>query len=148
MEDDSFGFQIGLQNQPMTKRGMLSISSAVFDPLGFVSPFIVKAKLLFQQLCKLGCGWDENMPKEIEQQWALWVENLPYVQELTIPRCIKPLQANIYEAEFHHLANASEAASGTVSYIRFYSEVGHIHTSLLASKSLLAPIKSISIPRL
>ena len=91
VEDDSFGFQIGLQNQPMTKRGMLSISSAVFDPLGFVSPFIVKAKLLFQQLCKLGCGWDENMPKEIEQQWALWVENLPYVQELTIPRCIKPL---------------------------------------------------------
>lgn len=36
---------------PATKRSILKLSDKVFDPLGFVSPFIVKVKILLQELC-------------------------------------------------------------------------------------------------
>ena len=33
---------------PETKRGILSMVSSIFDPMGLISPNIVKAKLLIQ----------------------------------------------------------------------------------------------------
>jgi hypothetical protein len=36
---------------PMTKRSFLKWSSKIFDPLGFLTPFTIKLKLLFQELC-------------------------------------------------------------------------------------------------
>ena len=36
---------------PMTKRSVLKVSAKIFDPLGLLSPFIVKLKLLFRELC-------------------------------------------------------------------------------------------------
>ena len=37
---DQFGFSIVVRDRPMTRRGTLSVVSLVFDPLGFVAPFI------------------------------------------------------------------------------------------------------------
>ena len=33
---------------PLTKRGMVSVEYSLFDPLGFIAPYIMKAKLLLQ----------------------------------------------------------------------------------------------------
>ena len=44
---------------------MLSILSSVFDPLGYAAPVILVAKLLFQELCRLKCNWDEAMADNI-----------------------------------------------------------------------------------
>ena len=37
---------------PETKRGILSMLSSIFDPMGLISPIIVKAKLLIQEIDK------------------------------------------------------------------------------------------------
>ena len=41
---------------PMTKRNVLKKIAAVFDPLGFISPFIMVAKVILQELWS--CGYD------------------------------------------------------------------------------------------
>jgi len=35
---------------PVTKRNVLRKAATVFDPLGFVGPFVIKAKILLQEL--------------------------------------------------------------------------------------------------
>ena len=48
----------------LTRRVILSIYSQVFDPLGFIQPFILRPKLLIQELSHLKLGWDDIVPNE------------------------------------------------------------------------------------
>ena len=53
-EDNVFFFELSnkiLNNDdPETKRSLLSLTSKVFDPMGLLEPFIIRAKILFQEL--------------------------------------------------------------------------------------------------
>ena len=64
VETDCFGFKLHLQDKPATRRGILSIASSLYDPLGFVAPFVLPAKILLQKLCRDGQGWDEPIRAE------------------------------------------------------------------------------------
>lgn len=55
---------------------MLSIISSVYDPIGFLAPFTLPAKIMLQELCRRRCGWDDKMPKNIEVKWKIWLEDL------------------------------------------------------------------------
>ena len=48
---DSFKFEVHLPNHPVTIRGMLSCVPSLYDSLGFVSPILLPAKQLLQELC-------------------------------------------------------------------------------------------------
>ena len=39
------------QEVQATKRNIISVSSKIYDPIGFISPVTVNLKLLFQELC-------------------------------------------------------------------------------------------------
>lgn len=54
VESDLFKFSIDLKDKPVTRRGILSVTSSVYDPLGFLAPTIMPAKMLMQQPCKEG----------------------------------------------------------------------------------------------
>ncbi|XP_034057992.1 uncharacterized protein LOC117536983 [Gymnodraco acuticeps] len=43
-ETDSFHFKFTPQDKPLTRRGILSVVSSIFDPLGMLSPVILPAK--------------------------------------------------------------------------------------------------------
>ena len=46
---------------PPTKRSLLRISAKIFDPLGFISPVTIAAKMLFQQVCAHKSDWDQPL---------------------------------------------------------------------------------------
>jgi hypothetical protein len=48
-----------------TRREILSFVASVYDPLGLVAPVVLPAKRMLQELWPSGCGWDEELPKEI-----------------------------------------------------------------------------------
>ena len=61
---DTFRFSIVVKDRPPTRRGILSIVSSVYDPLGFVAPFVLQAKTLLRDLCRKNFGWDDQIPEK------------------------------------------------------------------------------------
>ena len=65
VEDDAFVWEVDrdtldqMQGKAATRRGILSVVSSLFDPLGIIAPYIMKAKLLLQELCQKKLKWDE-----------------------------------------------------------------------------------------
>ncbi|KAI2645663.1 Cold shock protein 1 [Labeo rohita] len=53
-ESDTFKFKIVVKERPFTRRGILSVISAIYDPLGFLAPVVLSAKRILQDLCREG----------------------------------------------------------------------------------------------
>ena len=51
VENDTLGFKVNLKEKPLTRRGVLSVLSSIYDPLAFGTPFLPKAKQIIQKLC-------------------------------------------------------------------------------------------------
>lgn len=121
-----------IQQKPVTRRGMLSVASSVYDPLGFVVPVVLSAKILLQELCRRKYGWDETVPQDILQQWLRWLEDLDMLSEFKVDWCIKPKGfGQLRHAHLHHFADASETGYGAVTYLRMLNDVNDIHVAFL-----------------
>ena len=71
---------------PDTKRGILSATSSVFDHLGFAAPYVIKAKLIVQELWRCQTDWDEELPDEILRSWRGWKDGLKSSQITAVAR--------------------------------------------------------------
>ncbi|XP_060799417.1 uncharacterized protein LOC132901020 [Neoarius graeffei] len=149
VDSDSFQFNTNLNQKPHTRRGILSVVSSVFDPLGFLAPLILPAKQLLQELCQAGYGWDEPLPQGISKRWMEWTSSLELVKGFTVPRCLKPEGFGVTRCvELHHFADASESGYGSVSYIRQVNRKHVVHVTFVLGKSRVLPLKKITVPRL
>ena len=148
LQRDKFAIQVNIRNKPATKRGLLSTISSVYDPLGFVSPYLIRAKMIFQEECRRKMGWDEPLEKANLRSWENWQEDLKYLANFQIPRCYKREgRSQPQSVQLHHFCDASQRAFGTVSYLRIADECG-VHCSFVFGKAKLAPLKQQTIPRL
>ena len=133
-----------------TKRKILRDISSVFDPCGWVSPFILIGKLLMQELWKMECKWDQELKDEtIISKFKCWLSNLEFLRNFKIPRCIVPeKQAVIALAIF---ADASSTSFGACAYAITSDAENNSATmtsSLIMSKTRVNPTKSPpTIPR-
>ncbi len=132
----------------MTKRSLISDVAKTFDALGWFSPTIVKAKILLQMLWLEKIGWDDLVPEPILDQWSKWRQELPMLSEYHVPRCYYPKSVAITSFQLHGFSDASEKAYSGVVYLSMRDTKGMVHTSLVASKTRVAPIKPLTIPRL
>ena len=132
-----------------TKRGIISDTAKSFDVLGWLAPFIISMKILFQDLWKKKkkIGWDDPLEKHLADQHKEWREQLPLLKSLTLPRCyFSP--GTITTVQLHGFSDASEAACAAVVYIRATYEDGSISCRLVVAKTRVTPIKTVTIPRL
>ncbi|GBN10409.1 hypothetical protein AVEN_141510-1 [Araneus ventricosus] len=150
-QKDSLAFSVSAnvdtcESCKITKRSVLSTTARIFDPLGLISPVVTKAKLLMQELWRLKLDWNDSLPIQLESQWKRFVTFLSTINTLNIPRYIFLDYA--LKIELHGFADASVKAYGAAIYVRCLSNSGEISTNLLCSKSRIAPLKSVTIPRL
>ncbi|XP_050315537.1 uncharacterized protein LOC126750079 [Anthonomus grandis grandis] len=143
---DSFVFKIESIVKPCTKRNILSDLARIFDPLGFLSPVTVSLKIIIQQLWSSGLDWDQPAPNSIKEYWSLFKEGISTLSSLLLPRKIIPSQMKL--CEMHGFCDSSEKAYAAVVYFRIITYDDNVQTYLLCSKSRVAPLKTISIPRL
>ena len=54
--------------QSITKRSILSLSSKLLDPLGFVEPVSAKGKMMMQELWKMKMPWDTEFPQHYREK--------------------------------------------------------------------------------
>ncbi|GFX66505.1 uncharacterized protein TNCV_1291861 [Trichonephila clavipes] len=78
--------------------------------------------------------------------WKSFIHALESINCLDIPRYC--LQDKSIRTEFHGFSDSSEKAHGAALYLRCINTSGEISVRLLCSKSKVAPLKSITIPRL
>ena len=145
---DMFQFKTLVREQPQTRRGILSLVSSLYDPLGFLAPFSLPAKLLLQEICRRNLKWDEVIPHFFPKQWSEWFQDVQKMDEFKVERCIKPRDFGVpVSAQLHHFSDASQVGYGTVSYLRL--EKDHkIQVAFLMGKARVAPLKQTTIPRL
>ncbi|XP_051167795.1 uncharacterized protein LOC127285701 [Leptopilina boulardi] len=144
---DKFHFEIvpiSLSNP--TKRMVASEIAKLFDPLGWLSPFLLNAKILLQDCWLAGTDWDTILPNNLLIKWNEFQDQFNHLSIIMIPRWI---QTNDDQSnwELHGFADASERAYSAALYLVDRSaDVAHSH--LLISKTKLAPVKVISLPKL
>ena len=144
---DSFRFNVNLPEikYPVTKRSILSTIAGMFDPSGWISPLIMPLKVLMQSLWLITKEWDEPLPDKEVKIWEAYHKDLGNLKLISLPRWVKYSPGSI--VEIHGFADASKFAYAAVVYTRII--VGaQVYVRLLVSKTKIAPIKTISIPRL
>lgn len=89
--EDCFYFKLNLESPKLvlTKRRILSETSKIFDPLCWLAPCTIKAKILTQRLWLLSLGWDDKVPNEVETEWNKFRSQLIDSDKIRIPRWIK-----------------------------------------------------------
>ena len=73
---DEFTFVTTLKENLPTKRGILSTTGSLFDPLGFVCPFLVVGRLLLQELWRQEYSWDQPIEGKLLDLWKKWLQGV------------------------------------------------------------------------
>ncbi|XP_068993477.1 uncharacterized protein [Neodiprion pinetum] len=146
---DAFAFspQIHQTQDNFTKRIVLSQNAQLFDPLGWLSPITIRAKIFMQELWALGFDWDEPLSASLSSRWIEFLQDLQGISAITIPRWIGLSSASL-GIEIHGFADASQSAWGAVIYARTYINTHEVRVSLVCAKTKVAPLKNVTIPRL
>lgn len=148
---DSFRLTISDPPAPsrtVTKRLLTSDVAKTFDALGWFSPTIIKAKVLLQKMWERHVDWDQAVPDDIRETWWRWRSELPLLSGKHLSRCLFPKGARTKSIQAHGFCDASETAFAAVVYLRVEDVHGSIHPSLVMSKTRVAPLKRLTIPRL
>ena len=129
----------------ITKRSVLQISARVYDPLGLIAPFLIRARIFMKALWQKGVGWDEQLPEDLRQEFICWIGELPHLRNISLQRCFAP-DPNA-EVELHIFCDASLIAYAATVYARVKSATG-VSAQLLMCKARVAPTKQHTLPRL
>lgn len=82
IEEDKFVWEVSdklmsaTSKKPVTRRNIVSVVYSLFNPLGFIAPYIMKAKLILQMLSRKKIGWDEPLEENENEQWTRWLDDL------------------------------------------------------------------------
>ena len=145
---DSFSFSININlSSSLSKRQVLSLLSQLFDPLGWVSPVIIKGKILVQKLWLSQLQWDDILPEPLSQCWLEYFESLTILSQIQIHRW-NNLHSNSQSSQLHGFSDASNDAYGAAMYLRTLTESSRVHIALIMSKTKVSPLKQISVHRL
>ncbi|XP_017494759.1 PREDICTED: uncharacterized protein LOC108382903, partial [Rhagoletis zephyria] len=121
----------------ITKRAILSAIAKLFDPLGWLAPLIIVAKIIMQNIWLEGTGCDETVSPNT------W--DYAELNNIRIPRWVYFTQTD--NVEIHGFSDASEKPYAATVYLRVQTEdKGFVN--LLMAKTRVAPVKTISLPRL
>ncbi|GBN23244.1 hypothetical protein AVEN_1015-1 [Araneus ventricosus] len=139
-----------LSGRVHSKRCLLQAIGRIFDPVGFLGPFVLRVKLLMQEIWKLSLDWDDDLLECLSLAWNRWCNEVPGLGELEISRYLfsNMFDVGITKIELHCFSDASQKAYATVAYLRILFNGERIRTVFVASKTRVAPLKKLTLPRL
>ena len=145
---DEFFFRVSAAQVQLsyTKREILSAIAKLFDPAGWISPVIVKAKILMQRIWQENGGWDDPVGAGILGNWQDFLRTYTGLSEVRLPRWVHTGSEG--RVEFYGFSDASERAYAAAIYVRVQTGPNSWTTNLLISKTRVAPLKTVSLPRI
>ena len=123
-----------------TKRGVISIASKFYDPLGVLSHHHNSIKVLFQEVCEDKRDWDDPLEGHCKTTWQRLVTQLEEVRPIKLPRCYYTgIEGQVVSSELHGFWDASAKDYGAVVYLRIITTCGN-YVRFVASKTRVAPL--------
>lgn len=132
----------------LTRRRALERVMKIYDPLGILSPFTLRAKIYLRETWSEKLGWDEVMSTDLQMKWKLFFDQMENVSSLRYNRCLKPIDASSNDPKLIIFSDGSDVAYGAVAYVRWQLENGKFWSTLVMAKSRIAPMKKISTPQM
>ncbi|XP_058817813.1 uncharacterized protein LOC131681120 [Topomyia yanbarensis] len=151
-EEDVFTFSttLAIETNRPTKRQALQVVMSPFDPAGLLCFFLVHGKILIQEVWRAKTEWDQPIPLELNEKWTRWTALFQYLNQIRVPRCYFPEHSikEVVSLQLHIFVDASEEAYACVAYLRAEFPGSVIRVALVGGKAKVAPLKTLSIPRL
>ena len=129
-----------LDRKTWTQRKFQFFVSSFYDPLGIISPFLIRAKILLHELWKHGRKWDKVVSGDNGKAIKDWVEETELLGMVGGTGLGNTM-------ELHVICDASLEAAAAVSYIKTTSNQGTT-IRFLMGKTRVAPLRQTTIPRL
>ncbi|GBM89880.1 hypothetical protein AVEN_111828-1 [Araneus ventricosus] len=131
----------------VSKRVILSVIHRIFDPVGFLCPVLLMTKLMLQKMWKDNIPWDREVEDNMKLEFLKWFEELSSLKNLSVRRCFYPASSGQHGISVHTFCDASQFAYAAAVFIRIEC-ADVVQVNLLVAKSTVAPVKTITIPRL
>ncbi|XP_045023635.1 uncharacterized protein LOC123468017 [Daphnia magna] len=122
-----------LSHPQTSKREVLRGISATYDPLGFITPLTIPARMLIQEIWKLKLDWDDPIPFELIERWKGIATSIEDSKTSFNRSYFKTGEIK----ELHVFVDASQLAYGAVAYF-----CNDDSSSFVFSKSRVAPLKT------
>ncbi|XP_075154865.1 uncharacterized protein LOC142228347 [Haematobia irritans] len=144
---DSFSYTLNhiAPTKGITKRTILSAVAQLFDPAGWITPIIIRAKMLMQQPWLDGLDWDTPVSQETHLTWESLMQDFSHIANIKFPRWIRYMPSD--RIQIHGFADASKAAYCACVYVVVNSDCAS-NSNLVVAKSKVAPLRTICLPRL
>ncbi len=131
------------EDQPVTKKKILSHLGSIYDPLGVISPTLVEGKRIYREACDENQEWNKEVSPALAKDWLKWTRQLSNIK---IPRSLIKDCRKVKAVHIHQFADASEIACSTVTIAIIDHGTSRV-MGLLTSKSRIAK-RNTSLPRL
>lgn len=82
-DDLSISIRTAPISENLSKREVLLLTQTIFDPLGFLTPVLLTAKL--QEIWALKVDRDILLPEKIRSKFLKWYNNLSVLANLKLP---------------------------------------------------------------
>ena len=143
---DKFYIDVNVPDVSLTKRGILAVTNSLYDPLGFIAPVTLKARLIYCEICKQKLDWDAPIDGKYLHRWKSWLNSLALLEHVKI---VRPFQLhNPVQVQLHFFSDASNAARGSVCYLRSILNDGSVVCRTVMAKSHVADAFKKTIPRM
>ena len=95
------------KNVALTKTGLLSFISSIYDPVGLITPVTLEPKLIIQDLWRRQIDWDIELPDDLKLRWTKWKQTLQYLENIEIPGWYGFTNTEFRQVQLHIFADAS-----------------------------------------
>ncbi|XP_062711767.1 uncharacterized protein LOC134289632 [Aedes albopictus] len=132
-----------------TKRNILRCVMSLFDSQGILSHITIQGRMIIQDTWRNQTQWDDEVAEAIRLRWFRWIKLFEEVGQMRLQRSYFPgyTAAEVGSVELHVFTDASEEAFACAAYFRA-TIMGKVHVMLVMAKAKIAPLKSLSVPRL
>lgn len=127
--EDHFCFQLArlidsaAQLRRVRKRAILQIVASMYDPVGWLTPFTLRGKLIIQQLWSQTLKWDDPVDDQVLKEFRMWTNEMRALSTLRIPRPHGASERTIVSRQLHVFGDASEKAFAATTYLQsLYSD--------------------------
>ncbi|XP_041785593.1 uncharacterized protein LOC121600875 [Anopheles merus] len=149
---DTFGYKVNIARahtdvgrELPTKREVLSFVMCIYDPLGLISHLTIQGRIIMQAVHLAVEDWDAKIPDNLATKWHEWTTTISEAKDLAIPRPITA--AGNAPIDIHTFVDASLDAFAACVYARSCFKGCYV-VRLVAAKARVAPIHSLTIPKL